>query len=225
MWPAAFFEKGEAMRRTTRPGRFLGTLPIFVVLALIVGRLSLALEAPARPAGPTILEGDVEIRGNLTVAGTITVQGRLTADSLRTASGLLRFGSDDTAATLDQTLFLQRKCGSRDEQSALVQQPASSTNGALFLQVPGDRLPPSSIAAQHLQYGPLKPGNPRRQRFSPGTVYVQSDGNGFADLSSTLSGTGEPGTLAPLPVLLDFGTVTPARMDATGFRILIPAHE
>lgn len=203
-------------RRTLLAGMLVAFLTSLACLSLFERTIA------QPPSGPTILEGNVEIRGNLTVSGSIKVTGRLTAYDLRTSSGLIRWGDDDTATSLDQTIYLQKRCGSRDEQSALVQQPASATNGALFMQVPGDRIFHSSIAAQILQYGPLKSGNPRRQRFSPGTVYIQSDGNAFADLSSTLSGSGDAQGLAPLPVLLDYDAVTPARFDAAGFRILIP---
>ena len=171
----------------------------------------------ARPDGPTILKGDVEIRGNLTVSGSITVSGRVTARATGTTAGLIRWGEDDSPQTLDQTIFLQKRCGSRDEQSALVQQPAGTSNGALWLQVPGARLPSGSIASQILQYGPLKAGNPRHQRFSPGTVFVQGDGSPFASVSTTLSGTGREG-LAPMPLLFNHGSEVAARVDAGGFR-------
>ena len=177
-------------------------LPELRSLALIALTAYVAL----RPApAPTKIDGD------------LVVTGKVTCREIRTTAGLIRFGGDDGVGTLDQTLFLQRKCGSRNEQSALVQEPAGAGNGALFLQIPGDQLPPGSISAQFQQYAPSRVGNLRRQRFSPGTVFVQRDGNPFVSVDTTLSGTGDPKGLRAMPVLFNVDALPMARLDGAGF--------
>ncbi|HKD37474.1 MAG TPA: hypothetical protein VKB78_11760 [Pirellulales bacterium] len=168
--------------------------------------------------------GDVVIDGNLVVRGTLTVGGVVSCRMLRTTEGLIRFGGDDGPETLDQMIYLQRACGSYDCQSALVQKPAGLKNGALFLQVPGDEIQHGTIAAQFIQYGPARPGNPRRQRLGM-AVFVQSDGNPFATIDSTLSGAGDPQAVRAMPLLFTYDTYTAARLDERGLIHLAQSGE
>lgn len=167
---------------------------------------------------PLTFDGDVIFNGSLTVNGTLTIKGKIACTQLRVTEGAIRLGDNDTPATQDLWLYVQRNCGSNGKQSALTLQPVGKANGALLLLVPGVDVPAGTIASEVMLYAQVVPGNTRRQRLTLAVVR-QSDGPAYAVLDTTLSGAGDSQGMHEMPVQFNVGTHVAAVLDDKGFRV------